>query len=47
MLVDTFRKDHEDQGDAVEEVEPDDNPSCVKYPTLLGARRHKDSKKEK
>lgn len=47
MLVDTFREDYEDQGDAVEEVEQDDSPSCIKYSALLGARRHKDSKKEK
>lgn len=46
MLVDTFRKDHEDQGDAVEEVKQDDKPSCVEYPALLRTRWHEYSKKE-
>ena len=35
VFIDTFCKNHKDQGDAVQEVEPDDKPSCVEYSTLL------------
>ena len=46
MLVDTFGEDHKDQGDAVEKVEPDNEPSCVEDPAFLCSRWHEDSEKE-